>query len=138
MKTIGQTFSKELESAGLLGLPFSWGADGTFTFSVDITAGQKTAIKAVYDAHDPDASLVTVPQSVSRLQALVALDLAGHLDAIESYMAEPTTPRLQKLAWENAQDFTRESPTVAALALMLGLSASDVDQLFINASQVVA
>jgi hypothetical protein len=52
-KAIGPTFFAELKAAGLVGLPFSWGADGSLTFSETLTAEQISAIGAVYAAHDP-------------------------------------------------------------------------------------
>jgi hypothetical protein len=52
-KTIGPTFPSELEAAGLLGLPFSWGADGTLNWGDAMTTQHKNAVLAVYAAHDP-------------------------------------------------------------------------------------
>lgn len=53
MKAIGPTFTDELKVAGLLGLPFSWGADGALNFGEAMTPKQIAAVQAVYDAHDP-------------------------------------------------------------------------------------
>ena len=52
-KAIGPTFFAELKTAGLTGLPFSWGADGTLHFDPSMTADQIAAVNAVYAAHDP-------------------------------------------------------------------------------------
>ncbi|MDR9839469.1 hypothetical protein [Herbaspirillum huttiense] len=52
-KRIGTTFTAELESAGLLGLPFAWGEDGAFQFDERMTPEQIAQVKAVYTAHDP-------------------------------------------------------------------------------------
>jgi len=52
-KAIGPTFSFELQKAGLLGLPFSWGSDGSINFSSSMTQTQKNQVNAVYAAHDP-------------------------------------------------------------------------------------
>jgi|SRR5579885_1108394 len=54
-KPIGPTFARELGAAGLLGLPFAWAPDGTITFDPAISDAQRTAIEAVYGAHDPTA-----------------------------------------------------------------------------------
>jgi hypothetical protein len=51
---IGPSFGNEVIAAGLGGLPFSWGADGTFQFDERMTAEQIAAVQAVYDAHDPN------------------------------------------------------------------------------------
>lgn len=52
---IGPMFAKELEAVGLLQLPFSWSGDGEIFFTPAITAEQRAAIEAVYQAHDPTA-----------------------------------------------------------------------------------
>ena len=52
-KAIGPNFSNELAASGLAGLQFSWGSDGVIEFGPDVTDAQKTAINAVYAAHDP-------------------------------------------------------------------------------------
>lgn len=78
-----------------------------------------------------------VPQSVSRAKGLIALELAGHLSAIEAYMSHPDTPKIQKLAFDNAQEFARASPTVAAVAQLRGLTDDQIDDLFIAADAIV-
>lgn len=79
---------------------------------------------------------VVVPHSVTRFQAMAALDEAGHLDAIEAIIADSATPRLYVLAWRNALTFERDSQTLAALATMLGLTDADLDALFIRAAEI--
>jgi hypothetical protein len=51
---IGTSFPAELQAAGLLGLPFSWGADGSFQFDAKMTATQIAAVQAVYAKHNPN------------------------------------------------------------------------------------
>lgn len=53
MKEIGETFGQELEAAGLSGLPFSWGSDGTIEFGEAMTPAQIEGVNLVYEAHDP-------------------------------------------------------------------------------------
>lgn len=55
---IGPSFADELRAAGLLGLPFSWGTDGTFEFSETMTSEQRAAVLAVREAHDPVKSVL--------------------------------------------------------------------------------
>lgn len=50
---IGAHFVRELEAAGLLGLPFAWGPDGKIEFGAGMTQAQKDAVLAVAAAHDP-------------------------------------------------------------------------------------
>ncbi len=79
-----------------------------------------------------------IPQVVSRFQARVALHLAGLLDAVEALMAAPETPALAKLAWADAQEFKRNSPTVQAMAAAIGLTEAQLDELFTTAAGIDA
>lgn len=44
------SIEKSLKDAGLLGLPFSWGADGLVEFDESLSAEQRQAIQAAVDA----------------------------------------------------------------------------------------
>jgi hypothetical protein len=79
-----------------------------------------------------------IPSSVTRFQALATLAAGGWLDVVHTYFDALPRSNVQRLAFENAGDWERTSPTVNALAQMLGLSDSQVDDLFIAASQVSA
>lgn len=76
---------------------------------------------------------IEVPFSITPLQAIWALDQFGLLDVIEAFMARPDTPRMTRAAWNRATEFTRDSPLLNSLALMLGLSATQLDALFVAA-----
>ena len=84
------------------------------------------------------APVVTVPQAVTRFQALAALHVAGYLPAVQAVMAAPETPVLAKLAWENALSFERNSPLLTSLAPTLGMTPQDLDALFTAAAQIEA
>lgn len=72
----------------------------------------------------------------SRFQARAALHNAGHLPAIEAAVA--AAPALVQIAWADATEFRRDSPTIAALATGLGMSDADIDDLFRTAMQITA
>lgn len=91
--------------------------------------------EAVALAPSPSA---TIPQSVSRFQARAALHLAGLLDDVETMIAAPGTPALAKLAWQDAQEFRRTSPTVLAMAGALGMTDAQLDDLFTAAAGIDA
>lgn len=78
----------------------------------------------------------SIPQVVSRFQARAALYGAGLLDDVETAIA--AADPLVQMAWADAQEFQRNSPTILSLAAVLGLFESDVDELFIAASEIVA
>lgn len=79
-----------------------------------------------------------IPQSVTRFQARVALVQAGHFDTIDTYIATLPKTDVKRLAWEDAAEWERASPTLNFLANMLGLTDTDVDDLFILASGISA
>jgi len=79
-----------------------------------------------------------IPASVTRFQALAILAAGGYLDTVRTYIATLDQNNVQRLAWENAADWERSSPTLNALAQMLGLTDAQVDELFIAASKVSA
>ena len=79
-----------------------------------------------------------IPQTVTRFQALAILAAGGYLDTVRTHIATLDVNNVQRLAWENATDWERTSPTLNALAVMLGLDATQVDDLFIAASTISA
>lgn len=79
-----------------------------------------------------------VPQVISPFQGKAALLQSGLLAQVEAYMADPTTPEVTKLAWTEATEFRRTSPTVTSLGALLGLGDAQLDDLFIQAAQIVA
>lgn len=87
---------------------------------------------------DPALAAPQVPAVVTRFQARAALHLAGLLPQIEALMADPGTDPLARLAWTDAQEFRRTSPTVQAMASALGLSNEQLDQLFTTAAGIEA
>lgn len=77
-----------------------------------------------------------VPQSVTRFQALAALHNAGLLDSVKALMADPVTDPITVLAWDNGLTFERSSPTIASMAVALGLTDMDLDSLFTAAAAI--
>jgi hypothetical protein len=80
----------------------------------------------------------TIPATVTRFQALAVLAAGGYLPTIRTYIATLGEDNITRLAWENAAEWERTSPTVNALATMLGLTDAQVDDLFVAAAQVSA
>ena len=83
VKAIGPAFPDELKVAGLLGLAFSWGADGVFQFSPGMLQAQIDAVLAVYAAHDPLKPAAPTQQG---------LDLADVKAKIDVLIADGTIP----------------------------------------------
>lgn len=70
----------------------------------------------------------------SRFQVRAALLLAGLLDQVEAAVAQADP--LTRMAWAEAVEFRRNSPTIARLAEGLGLDAKTLDDLFAAAIQI--
>jgi hypothetical protein len=136
MKPIGKNFSTELSDAGLLGLPFSWGEDGTFNFSDEITELQKTAILDAYKNHQPDN--IEIPVSVTMRKARLALLEAGKLHMVAPAIESLPSPQKEaaQIEWEYSQDVERASPLVAMMAQALDLDDAALDALFLRASEL--
>jgi hypothetical protein len=99
------------------------------------------AIGDLYDGTTfakPPAPPEPIPQVVSRFQARAALYQAGLLEQVETVMADPATDMLAKLAWADAQEFKRSSPTIAAFSQQIGLTDEQIDELFKQAAQIDA
>lgn len=79
-----------------------------------------------------------VPQVISKFQAKMILHAYGLLPAVDAVMADPATDITARLAWEDAQEFRRHSPTIAAMAAMLDLSSEQLDTMFKQAAQIEA
>ena len=63
--------------------------------------------------------------------------MAGLLPVVEAAIAA-SPDLITRLAWADAQVFERGSPTIASLAASIGLSAPQIDALFLTAWEIVA
>jgi hypothetical protein len=82
----------------------------------------------------PDPNFV--PPEVSPYQARIALLQAGLLASVEALMADPNTPQAARLAWEYATIVQRQSPFISTLGSTLGLTETQIDDLFCAAAQI--
>jgi hypothetical protein len=94
----------------------------------------------VDDAPEPPPPM---PQVVSRFQGREAMWQTPHGDttlfeAAEEVLADPDTPAMYRRAWDDLQEFRRDSEMLAAIAGMLGLTAAQIDALFILAASIQA
>lgn len=85
-------------------------------------------------SHRPNLSRLVV----SRFQARAALQMAGLLDMVEAAMQSPTVDPIVHLAWTDAQEFRRSSPSIAAMAAQFGWSDEQLDALFMTARGIEA
>lgn len=83
--------------------------------------------------------LTPIPEVVSRRQARQALLMAGKLalvqPAIDS-IAEETQRKLAQIEWEDSAEFKRDWPLLIQLASAIGLTSTEIDDLFVLASSL--
>lgn len=107
-----------------------------------LIAGQSAGKEIVPDANgfpvlrDPPAPAPIAPQVVSATQAKIALAGAGLFDQIETFMDGLPKSDARRIAWTTASEFTRDSPTLAAVAQQFALSPAQVDSLFLTADSI--
>ena len=77
-----------------------------------------------------------VPQSISMRQARLALLQIGKLQQINSAITSLPSPQKEEaeIEWQYANDVQRYNGVVSLLAPVLGLSETDIDDLFILAA----
>ena len=75
-----------------------------------------------------------VPQSVSAMQAKVALSRAGLLTGVQAWIAAQDAET--QLIWNSTVVFNRTSPLLASAATALNLSSDQIDALFVTAAAI--
>lgn len=104
-KPIGEMFAKELQEAGLGGLPIAWSSEGKIEYGDTITPEQRAAVEAVLAAHDATAVLPEPTQDErfeSRLQddpvmTCVIKEMAERLEVDESTLKEAIKTKHQAM-----------------------------------------
>lgn len=88
-----------------------------------------------YQAPPPPEPLPTiVPQQVTMRQACIQLELDGLLDDVELVVAG--LPRTYQIEWQRASVVLRDNPLVEIVRQQQGMTAEQIDTLFINASNL--
>jgi len=90
---------------------------------------------AEIEARKAAAAVPVVPRSVTMRQARLALLAAGKLGAVDAAIASLPSPQKEaaQIEWEFSSVVERDRPLVQTLGPALGLSESELDQLFITA-----
>lgn len=87
----------------------------------------------------PEPEPDPVPQSVSRAQGKAALIQAGLWSAVVAYvdaMTDPTEKALAEVALNDTTEWLRTSPFLNAAATALGLTETQLDDLFRTAATI--
>jgi len=75
-----------------------------------------------------------IPMSLTRAQARAALIITGRIEAVQPIIdaiADPTQRALAQNDWDNRLMFERDNPTLLYMAMAMGLTEADLDDLFI-------
>ena len=78
---------------------------------------------------EPEAASIT---SITMRQARLALLQTGLLDEVEAMISQ--APRSVQIEWEYATVVDKTSALVQEIGLSLGLTAEQIDQMFIDAA----
>lgn len=83
----------------------------------------------------PSGGAISVPVSISPRQARLVLLAGGLLAAVEAAIAAMPAPEgdAARIEWEYATEIRRDSALLEALGPQLGLTAEQIDQMFIQA-----
>ncbi len=104
----------------------------TFTV-VDYTNEEVAAQEAARLAAEEAARKASIPVQVTMRQARLALNQANLLYTVDAAIANGTD-EAAKIEWEYAQDVRRDWPLVIALMPALGLTETQLDDLFVLAA----
>lgn len=102
--------------------------------------GRRVIVEATADDVPADHPIAVAARReamvVSRFQAKAALSAAGLLPQVETAIA--AADPVAQLAWSEAIEFKRNSPTIVGLAATIGLTETQVDDLFRTAAGIEA
>lgn len=82
------------------------------------------------------AAPVPVPQSVSALQGLLAVDQAGMAAAYTTWASDSARTFAERAFIDKAQTWKRDDPTLMAAAVAFGLTSTQIDNLFVLAASL--
>lgn len=74
------------------------------------------------------------PWAITPLQAKLALNRAGILEQVETYLA--SADKETQIAWESASEFRRDSPLLLTISIQLGMTDKELDDLFLMAKEI--
>lgn len=88
---------------------------------------------------EPPPSPPVVPDRITRRQARQILVMSGYsLAAIDAAIAGLSEPNqtIARIFWEDSNEFERHNATLNQMAALLGISQSQLDQLFIGGAHL--
>lgn len=116
-------------------------ADAAFAAAAGGIASSTASVGDTYSggAFSRPAVAPPVPHQVTKRQARQALLLAGLLDSVQpaiDALPDITQRGLVQIEWDDSQVFERHRPALVSLATALGLSSTQLDDLFRTAASL--
>ena len=111
--------------------------DHVAEFGGDLAEFEPLIAEAESDWVPPPPPPVFIPQSVSMRQGRLALLGAGLLDSVDAAIAaieDPIQRKAAEIEWEYATVIDRNSDFMQTLAVQLGVTEEQMDDLFVLAS----
>lgn len=112
------------------GVVFAFEADGSQDELITEDFVAMTAEEIAAHTNPPAG----IPQSITALQGLLAIDQAGLSAAYDAWANDPARTFVQRAFLNKAQTWKRDDATLSAAATALGLSSAQVDSMFVAAS----
>lgn len=88
------------------------------------------------NAPEPFVRPVVVPDSITPLQGLLILDRVGLAEAYQTWAQDPSRTFVEKAFVEKAAVWRRDDPVLNAGAVVLGITAQQLDQMFIEGAKL--
>jgi len=96
-----------------------------------VGADEVTKVYNIVIVTDEELFKATVPQSITALQGLLAIDAAGMSSVYEAWANDAARTFTQKAFINRAQIWNREDATLLSAASIFGLTKRQIDDLFI-------
>ena len=106
---------------------------------IQLSSGEQAALEASRPSAAEVLALQRTTMKVSRMQAIIAMRRAGVLAEVEAIVAAAGAQDPEVLdAWNNAIEFQRNSPLIAALNALRQepMTAEELDTLFTTAAGI--
>ena len=135
MENIALNLQNSLSTSGLVVAGVSIGdplnkLTWLVTLNPPATSRQQSQITAIISLFNS----ATIPQSVTSMQAKVALLRAGMLDAVQAWIN--TQSAETQLVWNSTSTFARDSQLLTNAAADLGVTSAQIDDLFTTAATI--
>jgi len=112
--------------------------NSTFAPMIDLQPGEFARFdgESWYMISEMPVVPVIVPHTVNPMQAKRSLARAGHLAGVVTIMDALATDDETRISWENAPMFERYDSMILAMQAQLGLTDTQMDDLFIEAGTI--